>query len=63
MPLQKPAPRVIAVIDIGATAVRMEIAEVTSDGDIHIIESMQQAVHLGKSTGDRRRGRRRRIPR
>lgn len=50
MPLQKPAPRVIAVIDIGATAVRMEIAEVTSDGDIHIIESMQQAVHLGKDT-------------
>lgn len=42
--------RVIAVIDIGATAIRMEIAEVTPDGDIHILESLRRAVHLGKDT-------------
>ena len=44
------APRLFAVIDVGATAVRMEIAELLESGAIHTIEQVQQAVHLGKDT-------------
>ncbi len=43
-----PAPRMFAVIDVGATAARMEIAELTGSGEIHTIEQLQHAVHLGK---------------
>ncbi|HMP91001.1 MAG TPA: HD domain-containing protein [Kiritimatiellia bacterium] len=43
-----PAVRLFAVIDVGATAVRMEIAELTTDGAIRTIEQLHHAVHLGK---------------
>lgn len=42
------SPRMFAVIDVGATAVRMEIAELTAGGEIHTIEQLYHAVHLGK---------------
>ena len=47
-----PAPgvRPVAVIDIGTASIRMVIAELHPDGKFHIIESLQQAVHLGKDT-------------
>jgi len=46
----KPAPRMFAVIDVGATAVRMEIAELSDSGDIHTVEQLYHAVHLGKDS-------------
>jgi len=43
-------PRLFAVIDVGATAVRMEIAELQEEGVIRTIEQLHHAVHLGKDT-------------
>ncbi len=40
----------VAVIDIGASAVRLRIAEVQADGTVRSLESLQQAVPLGKDT-------------
>jgi exopolyphosphatase/guanosine-5'-triphosphate,3'-diphosphate pyrophosphatase len=42
--------RPVAVIDIGATAMRLQIAEVNSQGVIRPLESLQRAVPLGKDT-------------
>ncbi len=42
--------RLFAVIDVGATAVRMEIAELVEDGGIRTIEQLYQPVHLGKDS-------------
>lgn len=42
------SPRLFAVIDVGATAARMEIAELTEQGEIRTIEQLYHAVHLGK---------------
>lgn len=44
------SPRLFAVIDVGATAVRMEIAELAVDGHIRTIEQLYHAVHLGKDS-------------
>jgi exopolyphosphatase/guanosine-5'-triphosphate,3'-diphosphate pyrophosphatase len=49
-PSQQQAPRPVAVIDIGATSIRMAIAEVGPDGQIRTLESLAQAVSLGKDT-------------
>ncbi len=40
----------VAVIDIGATAIRMEIAEIRVDGSVRTIEALHKAVNLGKDT-------------
>lgn len=40
----------IAVIDIGSTSVRMVIAEIGADEKLRILESLQQALSLGKDT-------------
>jgi exopolyphosphatase/guanosine-5'-triphosphate,3'-diphosphate pyrophosphatase len=40
----------VAVIDIGTSAIRMAIAEVTSTGQIQTLESLSQGVRLGKDT-------------
>ena len=40
----------MAVIDIGTTSVRMAVAQVQEDGRIQTLESLQQAVSLGKDT-------------
>ena len=43
-------PRRIAVIDVGTTALRMDIAEVSAAGDINVLDSLQQTTHLGHDT-------------
>ena len=43
-------PRPMAVIDIGTTAVRMDIAEISATGDIRSLDSLQRAVNLGRDT-------------
>ncbi len=49
-PRTTPGSRPVAVIDIGASAIRMRIAEVGPNGTVHNLESLQQAVRLGKDT-------------
>lgn len=52
-PPPPPAPtpvRTAAVIDVGSTAIRMEIAELGADGKARTLDSLQQPVHLGKDT-------------
>lgn len=44
------AKRTAAVIDVGSTAIRMEIAELSPDGGIRTLESLQQPVQLGRDT-------------
>ncbi len=44
------APRLVAVIDIGATAIRMEIAQVGPGGAPRTLESLAQPAGLGKDT-------------
>ncbi|GAB5402432.1 MAG: Ppx/GppA phosphatase family protein [Aureliella sp.] len=56
----KPSPeksfsRPVAVIDIGATSVRMAIAEIDSDGNVRELENLSQPVSLGKDTFTQRR--------
>ena len=43
-------PRLVAVIDIGATSLRMQIAEISCEGKVRKIEAFSQAVSLGKDT-------------
>lgn len=40
--------RTVAVIDVGATSIRMAIAEIQPDGTTRRLESLTQAVQLGK---------------
>jgi exopolyphosphatase/guanosine-5'-triphosphate,3'-diphosphate pyrophosphatase len=47
----KPAETVIrAVIDIGATAARMVVAETGSAGPVHTLEFLEQSLNLGRDT-------------
>lgn len=39
-----------AVIDIGSTSIRMIVAHIEQNGNISVIDSLQQAVSLGKDT-------------
>jgi len=45
-----PDARPVAVIDIGASAIRMRIAEIGPNGEVHNLDSLQQALRLGKDT-------------
>ena len=47
-PKTTPPMRLVAVIDIGATAIRMEIAEIGAGNTIRTIESVRQPVELGR---------------
>ena len=38
----------MAAIDIGSSAIRMDIAEVRSDGRLHVLDSLKKGVQLGK---------------
>ena len=51
-PLPTPGeqPKLVAVIDIGATSVRMAIAEIGQGNSIRYIEQLSQAVSLGKDS-------------
>ncbi|MGC1276355.1 MAG: Ppx/GppA phosphatase family protein [Planctomycetaceae bacterium] len=40
----------VAVIDVGTTSIRMAVAEVREGGEIRLLESLSQAVSLGKDT-------------
>lgn len=44
------ATKPVAVVDIGTTSIRMAIAEIMADGTIKPLDSLTQAVHLGKDT-------------
>ncbi len=44
---------VCAVIDVGSTSIRMIIAHVEQNGKLSVIDSLQQAVSLGKDTFSR----------
>lgn len=41
-------PRTVAVIDIGTSSIRMALAEIHSDGAIRTLNTLSQAVNLGK---------------
>jgi len=53
--------RTVAVVDIGATSVRMAIAEIDVRGSFRILEEVSQAVSLGKDTFTNQRIRRQSI--
>lgn len=40
----------VAVVDIGSTSVRMVIAQIDDHGRMHVIESLQQEVSLGRDS-------------
>ncbi|MBN2145720.1 MAG: HD domain-containing protein [Candidatus Aureabacteria bacterium] len=40
----------VAVIDIGSTAIRMEVAQINQQGKITVLESLKQTVSLGKDS-------------
>ena len=42
--------RPAAVIDIGTSSIRMAIAEIDSAGGVRTLETLSQAVNLGKDT-------------
>ena len=42
--------RQLAAIDIGARAIRLDVAEIGPDGQVRLLESLQQAVNLGRDT-------------
>jgi exopolyphosphatase/guanosine-5'-triphosphate,3'-diphosphate pyrophosphatase len=43
-------PKLVAVVDIGATSIRMAIAEIGEGGRIRTLEKVAQAVSLGRDT-------------
>ncbi len=43
-------PVLIAAIDVGSSAIRMEIAEIRPDATFRVLESLSKAVALGKDT-------------
>ncbi len=48
--MAQPTNTLLAAIDIGSSAIRMDIAEVRPDGSIHILDSLKKGVQLGKDT-------------
>src|SRR3989304_5494868 len=38
----------IAAIDIGSSAIRMEIAEIRPDASLHVLDLLKKGVQLGK---------------
>ncbi len=44
------APRTVAVVDIGTTSIRMVVAQVGPDGAMRTLDSLQQAVAVGRDT-------------
>lgn len=43
-------PNIVAAIDIGSNLIRMVVAEVLADGDLHILEQFHRTVRLGHDT-------------
>ena len=44
------SPRPVAVIDIGATSIRLAIGEIGQDANVRTLETLTRAVNLGKDT-------------
>ncbi len=42
--------RVLAVIDVGSTSVRMKIAQVDPEGQMQTLETLEQTISIGKDT-------------
>lgn len=42
--------KTVAVIDIGTICVRLVVAEVSSDGTVRVLDSLEQAVSVGRDT-------------
>ncbi|EMI19607.1 hypothetical protein RMSM_03464, partial [Rhodopirellula maiorica SM1] len=55
IPIHSTPPRPVAVIDIGATSVRMAIAEIHADGEVRTLDTLVQPVDLGREAFDVRR--------
>ncbi|TWU57543.1 Ppx/GppA phosphatase family protein [Rubripirellula reticaptiva] len=55
------SPRPVAVIDIGATSIRMAIAEIHPNGEVRTLDTLVQSVELGREAFDTRRLSRRSI--
>ncbi len=49
------SPRSAAVIDIGATSIRMAIAEIHADGQVRTLDTLVQPVDLGREAFENRR--------
>ena len=45
---EQKAPVVIAALDVGSSAIRMEISEVRADGSLRALENLSKGVSLGK---------------
>jgi exopolyphosphatase / guanosine-5'-triphosphate,3'-diphosphate pyrophosphatase len=43
-------PRLVAVIDIGTSAIRMAVGEITDDGRTRTVETLSQAVAIGRDS-------------
>ena len=52
---EEASPRAAAVIDIGATSIRMAIAEIHPNGDVRTLDTLVQAVDLGREAFENRR--------
>jgi exopolyphosphatase/guanosine-5'-triphosphate,3'-diphosphate pyrophosphatase len=48
-------PRTVAVIDIGATAIRMAVAEINAAGEVRTLDHLVQPAQLGQETFETRR--------
>ncbi|TWT52942.1 Exopolyphosphatase [Rubripirellula amarantea] len=55
IPSSPTSPRAVAVIDIGATSIRMAIAEIHADGEVKTLETLMQSVELGREAFQSRR--------
>ncbi len=49
------SPRTVAVIDIGTTSIRMAIAEIDASGHVKTLDTLVQAVDLGKEAFENQR--------
>ncbi|THB68656.1 MAG: phosphatase, partial [Spirochaetaceae bacterium] len=49
----QPSPRIVGVIDIGSTAVRILISEVTPDGSLQRLDRAARPVSLGRDVFNR----------
>ena len=53
--VERGVPRAAAVIDIGATSIRMAIAEIYSDGQVRTLDTLTQPMDLGREAFENRR--------
>lgn len=47
---QRAEVRLAAVIDIGSTSIRMAVAQISPEGEVEVLDSLTQAVNLGRET-------------